>query len=100
MPTKIIFLLLPHLHLMDLAGADQVFLEAKDFGLDIEVHHCSYSNSITTSSGLVINQLKHYSKIKCNAGDFIFIPGADINFLHSKEFKQQKELLAIALWPL
>ena len=30
--TKIVFLILPHVHLLDLAGPDQVFLEAKDYG--------------------------------------------------------------------
>ena len=37
-------------------------------------------------------KLKHFSKVKINAGDFIIVPGADIEFLHSKELKQEKEL--------
>ncbi|MFN8283293.1 MAG: DJ-1/PfpI family protein [Chitinophagales bacterium] len=94
MPTKILFFILPHTHLMDLAGPDQVFLEAIDYGADLEIEYCSYTNNIGTSAGLPFGKVKHFSKINCKKGDFIFIPGADIKFLHSKEFKSQKEIFA------
>ena len=93
MATKIIFLVLPHIHLMDLAGPDQVFLEAKDYGADLEIEYCSYTNNIVTSAGLPIGKLKHFSKTETKREDFILIPGAELNFLHSKEFKLQYELL-------
>lgn len=92
MATKIIFLVLPHIHLMDLAGPDQVFLEAKDYGADLEIEYCSYAQNIRTSAGLPIGKLKHFSKTTTKSGDFILIPGADIQFLHSKEFKMQTAL--------
>ncbi len=90
--TNIVFLILPNIHLLDLAGADQVFHEALEYGADIKVDYCSYSTGIVSSTDLPFGKLKHYSKIKINKGDYIFIPGADVSFLLSKEMKAQKEL--------
>ena len=94
MATKIIFLILPNTHLMDLAGPDQVFLEAIDFGADLEIEYCSYANNISTSAGLPFGKVRHFSKVNYKKGDFLFIPGADIAFLHSAEFTKQKLLFS------
>jgi len=94
MATKVIFLILPNTHLMDLAGPDQVFLEAIDFGADLEIEYCSYANNISTSAGLPFGKVQHFSKVNYKKGDFLFIPGADIAFLHSAEFTKQKLLFS------
>ena len=94
MATKIIFLILPNTHLMDLAGPDQVFLEAIDFGADLKIEYCSYANNISTSAGLPFGKVRHFSKVNYKKGDFLFIPGADIAFLHSAEFTKQKLLFS------
>ncbi len=91
--TQIIFLILPHLHLLDLAGADQVFLEAIGYGAKIQVHYCSFTTSLHTSTTLPFGDLQHFSAISPQVGDFIFIPGADINYMHSKELAAEKQLL-------
>jgi transcriptional regulator GlxA family with amidase domain len=91
--TKIVFLILPHLHLLDLAGPDQVFLEAKDSEADIEVIYASFTTDLTTSTQLPLGELTHFSKITVQAGDFIFVPGADIKYLQSKELDGEKALM-------
>ncbi len=92
MPTKFIFLILPNVHLLDLAGPDQAIHEAIDFGADFEIVYCGINEAITTSAGLGLKQQTHFSKIKYNAGDFIIIPGAKVKYLLSNEMKANKDL--------
>jgi transcriptional regulator GlxA family with amidase domain len=91
--TKIVFLILPHLHLLDLAGPDQVFLEAKDYGADIDVVYASFTNILSTSTLLPLGKIEHFSKIKIQSGDYLFVPGADIKYLQSKELDSEKALM-------
>jgi transcriptional regulator GlxA family with amidase domain len=90
--TTIIFLILPHVHLLDLAGADQVFHEAKDMGADIQIEYCSIEKNVITSSHLPFGKLKHFSKINITSNDYLFVPGAEVNFLLSKDMMLEKNL--------
>ncbi len=92
-PTRIIFLILPQVHLLDLAGPDQVFHEASEYGADIEVEYCSIKGNIETSTYLPFGKIKHFSKIKIQRDDYIFIPGAKVEFLLSKKMAAEKELI-------
>jgi transcriptional regulator GlxA family with amidase domain len=91
--TQIVFLILPHLHLLDLAGPDQVFLEAKDYGTAIRLRYCSFTQAVHTSTGLPFGALENFSNITFNAGDYLFVPGADMKYLLSDALKQEKELI-------
>jgi transcriptional regulator GlxA family with amidase domain len=91
-PTNIIFLILPKLHLLDLAGADQVFYEAIDYGVNVTTTYCSYTDSIETSMDLGLGKMKHFSEVSVSPGDYIIIPGAETSVLHSAEIAAQKEL--------
>jgi transcriptional regulator GlxA family with amidase domain len=91
--TKIVFLILPHLHLLDLAGPDQVFLEATDYGADIDVIYASFTNNLSTSTLLPLGTIEHFSNINIQSGDFIFVPGADIKYLQSTELDPEKALM-------
>ena len=90
--TKIIFLILPHIHLLDLAGPDQVFLEALGMGADLTVEYCSIDKPVITSSHLGIAKLKMFSRIKINKGDYVIIPGAEVKFMVSKSIPFEKEI--------
>lgn len=92
--TQILFLILPQVHLLDLAGPDQVIMEANDFGANIRVHYCSITSAISTSSRLPLGKVKHYKNIKLKPGDYIIIPGSDTKYLLSPEFKAEKELFS------
>lgn len=89
---KIVFLVLPHVHLMDLAGPDQVFLEATGYGAPFEMEYCCTQNNISTSAMLPFGKLKHFLKVKIAAGDYLFIPGAEVQYLQSKAFKTNRSL--------
>lgn len=92
--SKIIFLVLPEVHLLDLAGPDQVFLEASDMDRSIEVEYCSVGEEIRTSSRIGFSKFPHFSTIEVNAGDYVFIPGTDIKRLVATAISYEKELKA------
>ncbi len=93
MKLKFVFLVLPQIHLMDLAGPDQAILEAIDSGADFEIEYCSLENNVITTAGLPIANLKHFSEVQFNKGDFLILPGSNTSYLISEEFKNQTPLL-------
>jgi transcriptional regulator GlxA family with amidase domain len=92
MPIKFVFLILPQVHILDLAGADQALHEAMDCKADFEIEYCSNDEPLVSTSGLPFGKLKHYSKVKIKAGDFIIIPGSNFSYLTSKHFLKQRNL--------
>lgn len=93
MRLKFVFLILPQIHLMDLAGPDQAILEAIGFGANFEIEYCSLGNNVVTTAGLPIANLKHFSEVHFNTGDFLIIPGSNASYLISDEFKAHTDLL-------
>lgn len=93
MRLKFVFLILPQIHLMDLAGPDQAILEAIGFGADFEIEYCCLENNVVTTAGLPIANLKHFSEVQFNTGDFLIIPGSNASYLISDEFKAHTDLL-------
>lgn len=92
MSTTFCFLILPQLHILDLAGADQAIHEAIDFGADFRIDYCGIDEILFTTSGLPLGNLQYFKKISLEAGDFLMIPGSSYTYLRSKEFRQHKEL--------
>ena len=91
--TKIVFLVLPRVHLLDLAGAMQTFQEAMQYGAEIIMEYCSIDvGSFPTSAELPLGKLKHFSKVNIEAGDYLFVPGAEVDYLLSKDLSKEKEL--------
>lgn len=92
MKLKFVFLILPQIHLMDLAGPDQAILEAIDSGADFEIEYCALENNVISTAGLPIANLKHFSEVQFNKGDFLLIPGSNANYLISDEFRKHTNL--------
>jgi transcriptional regulator GlxA family with amidase domain len=92
MPTKFVFLLLPHIHILDLAGPDQALHEAIDFGAEFVIEYCTMDLPVTTTSGLPIGHVAHYSKVQLGKGDFLMIPGSAYDFMISPSFIAEKSL--------
>jgi transcriptional regulator GlxA family with amidase domain len=78
---------------MDLAGPDQALLEAIGFWADLEIDYCSFQNNLKTSSNLPFGHIKHFREITFKEGDYLLIPGANVSYMLSKEFRQQTALL-------
>ncbi|MBS7788184.1 DJ-1/PfpI family protein [Flavobacterium sp. CYK-55] len=91
-PTRFVFLILPEVHLLDLAGADQVISESIDFGAPFSMEYCGLESSINTSAGMGIHQLKHFSEVLLTPGDFLIIPGARVRYIESSKFKKNTAL--------
>jgi len=92
MAVKFVFLLLPEVHLMDIAGPDQTILEAIEYGAPFSIAYCSIGDDLTTSSGLSITQPTHFSTTVLQKGDYLIIPGCNVSYLTATAFKQQHGL--------
>jgi transcriptional regulator GlxA family with amidase domain len=93
MRTKITFLLMPNTNLLDLGGASQVFHEAKDQGLAIDIHFCSTEDNILAVAGLPLGTLENYEKQTLNKGDYLIMLSADYRYFFSENCKPDKALL-------
>lgn len=92
MSTKFVFLVLPEIHNLDLAGPDQAIHEAIDYGADFEIEYCSNDEPIISTSGLPLGALQHYSKVELKKGDFIIVPGSNFTYFTSTAFLAQRDL--------
>ncbi len=92
MLTKFIFLLLPQVHILDLAGADQAIHEAIDFGAEFEIVYCGIAQDVVSTSGLPFGAVKHFSEVNFKTGDFLMVAGCSYSYLISPDFLKQKDL--------
>lgn len=87
---KLAFIVPPQVELLDLAGPVQVFREAKTHGLDADIKFYSYQPGNKCTAGVMFGNIEDYTKAKLNENDFIFMPGTEHDYIHSKEFKGEK----------
>lgn len=92
MPIKFAFLVLPQIHLMDLAGPDQTILEAMDYGAEFKIEYYGLGDGPQTTAGLNLGKTKPFKKAWLQAGDYLILPGSSVDFLMSKSFLQNEVL--------
>ena len=93
MPVRLIFVISPRTHLLDLAGPDQVFFEAIFFKAPFEIEYCSFApEEAGTASGLRFATLRHYTELEPKKGDYIFIPGMDTDVIDHSHNRAMKDL--------
>ncbi|GAB3872182.1 helix-turn-helix domain-containing protein [Hymenobacter segetis] len=86
----VVFVVPPGVHLLDLTGPVQVFYEAAEYGRPYQLTYCSYAGAVSTSSaGLGLGPLVPVEDVQVEAGDFIFVPGVDMEYLRSAAFRQE-----------
>ncbi len=71
--TRVVFLLLPALHLLDLAGPAQVFSTAVGFGHDYELCYVGRQEEVPTAQGLTVRARLDWPDL--TPGDLIVVPG-------------------------
>ena len=71
--TRVAFLLVPYLHLLDLAGAAQVFSSAADLGLGYEQVYLGETEQIVSTQGLVLQATTRWPRL--DEGDLLVVPG-------------------------
>ncbi|MBL7973912.1 MAG: DJ-1/PfpI family protein [Candidatus Kapabacteria bacterium] len=91
--VRVYFLLLPHIHILDVAGADHVFYEAKQQGADIEVHYCSVNGKVVSTSGLALGLFEHCNSVQVEKNDIVVIPGSESSYLLSGELADAADVL-------
>jgi len=73
MPTRVVFFLLPKLHLLDLAGPAQVFSTANDLGYGYELAYVAETPDILTAQGVPIRAQLGWPDL--GPADLIVVPG-------------------------
>jgi transcriptional regulator GlxA family with amidase domain len=76
-------------HVLDLSGPIQVFYKANCYGADYELLYCSLEKQITSSAGLSYSAAQCYIDIQLEPGDYLFLPGASMEYLRSAAFKNE-----------
>ncbi|MBP0448589.1 AraC family transcriptional regulator [Kitasatospora sp. RG8] len=71
--TRVVFLLVPQLHLLDLAGPAQVFSTAADHGLGYEIGYVAEQEDVPTAQGLALRASTTWPEL--TADDLLVIPG-------------------------
>lgn len=72
---RVVFVLLPHVHLLDLAGPAQVFYEAAEFGAPYQVVFVGARSQVVSSPGLVLARIGRLPEPR--ATDLVIVPGLD-----------------------
>jgi transcriptional regulator GlxA family with amidase domain len=72
--VKVVFLLVPRLHLLDLAGPAQVFSTAADFGYPYELSYVSEQQDVTSAQGVRLRGETTWPEL--TAEDLILVPGS------------------------
>jgi transcriptional regulator GlxA family with amidase domain len=86
---KIIFFVPPKVHILDLTGPIQVFYEANAYGASYKLHYISLEANLVSAAGLPFGQISHFTQIIPTEGDYIVVPGAEMDYLRSAKFKKE-----------
>ena len=73
---RVVFLLVPKLHLLDLAGPAQVFSTAADFGHRYELSYVSEQEDVPTAQGVVLRASTTWPALA--EDDLILVPGCGL----------------------
>ncbi|MDI2029364.1 DJ-1/PfpI family protein [Saccharopolyspora sp. TS4A08] len=74
--SRVVFLLLPGLHLLDLAGPAQVFSTAAEFGHDYELHYVCQHDGVVSAQGLPLRADTTWPEL--TADDLVLVPGSRV----------------------
>jgi len=91
---KLAFIIPPTVELLDLSGPVQVFTEAKFYGFDVDIEFYQVEENPVSTAGLGFGTLPHFSKANLKEGDFVFVPGMDMDYTNSIDFKSEKEFFS------
>ncbi|RSM71489.1 AraC family transcriptional regulator [Kibdelosporangium aridum] len=71
--TRVVFLLVPGVHLLDLSGPAQVFSSAADLGLDYDLSYVAETTSVASAQGLTLHADTALPRLSTE--DLILTPG-------------------------
>jgi transcriptional regulator GlxA family with amidase domain len=71
--TQVVFLLVPHLHLLDLSGPAQVFGTAANHGHGYRLTYVAEQEEVPTAQGLTVRACTTWPRL--DPGDLVVVPG-------------------------
>ncbi|MET9291811.1 DJ-1/PfpI family protein [Streptomyces sp. NPDC003077] len=71
--TRVVFLLTPQLHLLDLGGPAQVFSTAADFGYGYEIAYVAEQEDVPTAQGVTLRAATEWPSLA--PADWLLVPG-------------------------
>ena len=71
--TSVVFLLVPGLHLLDLAGPAQAFSTAADFGCGYQLHYVGEQENVRTAQGVTVRAATDWPSLTTH--DLVIVPG-------------------------
>lgn len=74
--SRVVFLLLPRTHLLDLAGPAQVFSTAAELGRDYELSYVSQHDEVISAQGLPLRADTEWPEL--TADDLVLVPGSRV----------------------
>lgn len=76
--TQVVFLLLPNMHLQDIAGPAQVFFEASELGKrNFRVRFAGTEKAVPSAQGLGLTADAELAELTLRKGDLVCLPGFD-----------------------
>jgi transcriptional regulator GlxA family with amidase domain len=80
---RVVVLVLPNVHLLDLAGPVQAFYEATGFGAEYRIVPCAVQPKVRSAQGFVFADLAPLPEV--DASDTVLVPGLDSSTLDRLE---------------
>jgi transcriptional regulator GlxA family with amidase domain len=82
---RVLFLLLPEVQLLDLAGPAQVFAAATELGMPCKLVFCASHTQVRSAQGLAFAQLEPL--VSVTSDDLVMVPGLQLSHDFSKVFQ-------------
>jgi transcriptional regulator GlxA family with amidase domain len=93
--TTICFILLPKVHLLDMAGPAQVFYEASQLGTTrYIIQFAGLEKETVAEQGLLLGSLTLLKDTQLTKGDFVMVPGIDFKSFQEGQLSKSIRLLA------
>ncbi|MDF2193580.1 DJ-1/PfpI family protein [Paraflavitalea sp. CAU 1676] len=88
-PVKVVFVIPPLVHLLDITGPAHIFYEAACYEAPVSLYFTNLQasdKSIISSSHLMLGGLVDYHTLDLHKGDLVFVPGLEASLLLNEEF--------------
>ncbi len=89
MSKKIVFIIPPQVHLLDLNGPIHSFYEANEYGGAFDLQFASIfeeNDSVTSSAGLAFTNMVSFKELVLSESDYVFVPGISFSLLSDISF--------------
>lgn len=93
MIEKVVFVIPPQTHPLDITGPAQLFFESTEYGAEIDLFYVTSTNDseIKSSIGLHYSRLSRFEDFLLTKNDLIFIPGITGTLLVDEDFLETQE---------